>query len=165
MTRHVFYSFNYKPDVFRVSQVRNIGALEANRPAHDNDWETVVGGGDRAIERWIADQMKGRSCTIVLVGSHTAGRKWITHEIVKSWNDGMGVAGVRINGLQNRLKQTSQNGGNPFGYVDHNKTGLKLSSIVKLYSPEGNHSKARYAWIAKYLEAIVEEAIRIRKAN
>ncbi len=30
MARRVFYSFHYKPDVMRVSQVRNIGALEAN---------------------------------------------------------------------------------------------------------------------------------------
>jgi len=28
MARQIFYSFHYKPDVMRVSQVRNIGALE-----------------------------------------------------------------------------------------------------------------------------------------
>ncbi len=53
MTRRVFYSFHYKPDVMRVSQVRNIGALEANRPATDNDWETVKSGKDPAIKKWI----------------------------------------------------------------------------------------------------------------
>ena len=83
MARRVFYSFHYKPDVMRVSQVRNIGLLEANRPATDNDWETVKSGKDAAIKRWITQQMNGRSCTVVLVGENTANRKWINHEIIK----------------------------------------------------------------------------------
>jgi hypothetical protein len=41
MARRIFYSFHYKLDVMRVSQVRNIGTLEGNKPATDNDWETV----------------------------------------------------------------------------------------------------------------------------
>ena len=60
----------------RVSQVRNIGALEANRPATDNDWESLISGKDDAIKRWITEQMKGRSCTVVLVGENTANRKY-----------------------------------------------------------------------------------------
>ena len=89
MTRRVFYSFHYVPDVMRVSQVRNIGALEANKAATDNDWETVKSGKDTAIKKWIAEQMKGRTCTVVLVGEETADRKWINHEIVESWNIGL----------------------------------------------------------------------------
>lgn len=83
MARQVFYSFHYKPDVMRVSQVRNIGSIEANRPAADNDWETVKSGKDVAIKRWISNQMKGRSCTVVLVGANTANRKWINYEIAE----------------------------------------------------------------------------------
>lgn len=75
MTRRVFYSFHYKPDVMRVSQVRNIGTLEANSPATDNDWETVKSGNDAAIKRWITQQMNGRTCTVVLIGENTADRK------------------------------------------------------------------------------------------
>lgn len=44
MARKCFFSFHYTPDNWRVSQVRNIGAIEGNKPAKDNDWETVVGG-------------------------------------------------------------------------------------------------------------------------
>ena len=75
MARRVFYSFHYKPDAMRASQVRQIGALEGNKPASDNAWEKVTGGGDAAIKKWIAGQMKGRSCTVVLVGEKTADRK------------------------------------------------------------------------------------------
>ena len=73
--RQIFYSFHYKPDNWRVATVRNIGAIEDNKPANDNYWETIKKGGDVSIKRWIAGQMKGRSCTIVLVGTNTAGRK------------------------------------------------------------------------------------------
>ena len=84
MTRRVFFSFHYKPDNWRASKVRNIGKLEGNTPASDNGWETVTKGGDGAIRKWIDDQMRGRSCVVVLVGSKTAGRKWINYEIQKA---------------------------------------------------------------------------------
>ena len=67
MARRVFCSFHYAPDNWRASQVRNIGVIEGNRPATDNDWESITRGGDKAIKRWIADQLSGRSCTVVLV--------------------------------------------------------------------------------------------------
>ena len=165
MVRSVFYSFHYKPDVYRVSQVRNIGALEANKSAHDNDWETVTKGGDKAIEKWIADQMHGRSCTVVLVGQNTAGRKWITHEIVKSWNEKMGVVGIHIHGLRNDESKISNKGGNPFAHINFVESGKRLSAIVQCYDPGGSNSKERYAWISRNLEAAVEEAIRVRKGN
>lgn len=165
MTRRVFYSFHYKPDVMRVSQVRNIGALESNRPATDNDWETVKSGKDVAIKRWITQQMNDRSCTVVLVGEKTADRKWINHEIIKSWDEGMGVVGIRIHGLKNTDGYIANQGKNPFDYISHGNTGKKLSSIVKCYNPTGSNSKERYAWVAKHLENAVEEAIKIRNAN
>src|SRR6266496_975887 len=86
MARRCFYSFHYDADVARAAQVRQIGAIEGNRQATDNEWETITKGGDAAIQRWIADQIYGKSCTIVLVGGETANRKWINYEIVKSWN-------------------------------------------------------------------------------
>lgn len=165
MTRHVFYSFHFKPDVMRVSQVRSIGALEENKPARDNDWETVSSGKDPAIKKWIASQMKGRSCTVVLVGEKTANRKWINHEIIKSWDEGMGVVGIRIHGLKNTEGYIANQGKNPFDYIGYGDTGEKLSTIVKCYNPAGSNSKERYAWIAKHLENAVEEAIKIRKAS
>jgi len=94
--RQVFYSFHYKPDSWRASIIRNIGVIGGNKPASDNDWEKITAGGDTKIEKWIAEQMKGRTCTIVLIGSNTSGRKWINHEISKSWNRGMGVVGIYI---------------------------------------------------------------------
>ena len=95
MARKAFFSFHYKPDASRAAQVRNMGMVEGNTPVSDNDWETVTKGGDAAIKKWISGQMHGRSCTVVLVGSKTANRKWINHEIVRSWDDKMGVFGIQ----------------------------------------------------------------------
>ncbi len=165
MARRIFYSFHYQPDVTRVSQVRNIGTLEDNKPTTDNDWEEVKGGGDTAIKKWITQQMKGRSCTVVLIGENTANRKWINHEIIKSWNEGMGIVGIHIHGLKNIQGLVASKGKNPFNYIDYDNTGKKLSSVVKCYNPTGSNSKERYAWIAKHLENAIEEAIEIRNNN
>ena len=165
MARKAFYSFHYKPDASRAGQVRNIGVVEGNTPVSDNDWETVTKGGEAAIKKWIAKQMHGRSCTIVLVGTDTANRKWINHEIIKSWDDGMGVVGIHIHGLKNLDGKVATKGNNPFSYIGYGNSGKKLSSIVNCYTPAGSTSKERYAWIAENLEAAADEAIQIRKDN
>ena len=100
MSRKVFYSFHFTPDSWRASQVRNIGIVEGNQPVSDNDWEDVKKGGNDAIQKWINNQLHGRSCTIVLIGKNTAGRKWIKYEIEKSWNDGKGVVGIYVHNLK-----------------------------------------------------------------
>lgn len=165
MPRRCFYSFHYKPDCTRAAQVRQIGAIEGNRPASDNDWETVTQGGDAAIKKWIDSQMSGRSCAIVLVGGATANRKWINHEIVSAWNAKLGVVGIYVHGLKNLDGKLAVKGLNPFHFVTHGPTRKKLSSIVKCYDPAGADSKERYAWITKHLSNAVEEAIKIRNAN
>ena len=160
MARRVFYSFHYEADNWRTSQVRNIGALEGNKPANDNDWESIKKGGDKAIKRWIDGQLYRRTCTIVLVGANTAGRKWINYEIRKSWNDGRGLVGIRIHGLKNQEGRTARMGKNPFN--DSQVGNKRLSSIVRCINPEGDNSISRYRWIAENLEDLVEEAIEIR---
>lgn len=162
MTRRVFYSFHYAPDNWRASQVRNIGAVEGNQPAKDNDWETITKGGDKAIEKWIADQMDGRRCVVVLIGSGTANRKWINHEIVKAWNDGKGILGVHVHNLKNSDGKTSTKGANPFDHVTLKSNGAKLSTVVKTYDPPGSSSIDVYAHIKSNLESWIEAAIASR---
>lgn len=165
MARKCFFSFHYIPDSVRASQVRNIGAIEGNPPARDNDWETITGGGESAIKRWISAQMFGKSCAVVLVGANTADRKWINYEIVKAWDEGLGVVGLRIHGLKDFNGNTSAPGANPFDFIIHDPTQTRLSRIVRCYDPVGADSKERYAWISAHLANAVEEAIAIRKAN
>jgi len=163
MARKCFFSFHYKPDSVRAARVRNIGVIEGNEPAKDNDWEKVIGGGDKAIEKWINDQMTGKTCLVLLVGENTANRKWINHEIVKAWNEGLGVVAIRIHGLVNFDGETALPGDNPLDFIKFASGTKKLSEVAKCYNPSGVDSKARYNWIADNIAALVEEAITIRK--
>ena len=158
--RRIFFSFHYKLDAWRASEVRNIGLVEGNAPVSDNDWERVTRGGEGAIKRWIAGQMRRSSCTIVLVGAKTANRKWINYEIRKSWRDRKGLVGIYVHGLKNQEGRNTRQGRNPFDHIHIDS--LQLSSIVKCYNPQALDSTDRYAWIERYLESIVEEAIELR---
>jgi hypothetical protein len=162
MARKVLFSFHYKPDNWRVSQVRNAGVVEGNNAVSDNDWETIVGGGDTEIEKWIEKQMSGRSCAVVLIGNQTAGRKWIEHEIVKAWNGSKGVVGVYIHNLKNSRSEQTTKGANPFDSVTLKQGTVKLSSVVKAYDPPYTTSTYVYDHIKEKLEGWVDEAVKIR---
>jgi len=160
MARRVFYSFHYKPDAWRTSQVRNIGKIDGNKAASDNDWETITKGGDEAIKKWINGQLEGRSCTIVLIGAETAGRKWIKYEIEKSWNDDKGLLGIYIHNLKDIYGKQTTKGRNPFD--DFKINGTSLSSIVRAYDPPYSDSKEVYNYISNNIEKWIEDAISIR---
>jgi hypothetical protein len=162
MARKVFYSFHYDVDAWRASQVRNMGVIEGNAPVSDNDWETVKKGGDKAIEKWIADQLVGKSCAVVLVGGQTANRKWVIHEIQEAWNAKKGVVGVRIHNLKNEAGDHGTYGSNPFDKLTVQNGTKMLSSVVKLYDPPGWASTDVYKHIKDNLADWVEEAIEIR---
>src|SRR3989304_3258469 len=95
----VFYSFHFDNDVFRVQQIRNIGVIEGNEPVSRNDWETArkTPGG---IERWIDENMKYKTCVVVLIGSETSQRPWVRYEIAKGWDNGKGILGIYIHNLK-----------------------------------------------------------------
>jgi len=160
--RKAFYSFHYVPDNWRASQIRNMGVIEGNAPILDNDWESVKKGGESAIQKWIDDQLVGKSCSIVLIGSNTAGRKWINYEIEKSWNDGKGVVGIYIHNLKDRLQLQTTKGTNPFETFTMKKDGRKLSTIVRSYDPPHFMSTDVYKYIQSNLGSWVNEAISIR---
>jgi len=162
MARRVFYSFHYKPDNWRAAQVRNIGTVEGNRPATDNEWETVKRGGDAAIRRWIDGQLSGKSCALVLIGEDTAGRKWIDYEIETAWNSKKGVVGVHIHNLKNILGNKAKKGRNPFETFTLGTSRTRLSTVVKAYDPPFSASKDVYDYIARNLVKWVEEAVAIR---
>ena len=161
MPKEVFYSFHYEADGWRAAKIRHIGTVAGNPPASDNGWELVKGGGPPAIERWIRNEMDGRSCVVVLIGAGTAGRKWIDHEIDKGWRDGIGVLGIYVHNITDRDERTSSKGRNPF--YDHIINGVSLGSVVKTYDPIGRDSKSVYEYISTNLASWIDEAIKTRR--
>jgi len=156
--RQIFYSFHFKNDVMRVQLVRNIGALEENKPVSINKWEEIKRGGSLAIKRWIKKNMNGRSCVVVLIGEETAQRKWVKYEIKKAWEDGKGLIGIHIHNLECPRSGKCAKGSNPFEQFSLDD-GTRLSSIVKCYNPKSSNA---YNDIKDNIEKWIEEAIEIR---
>lgn len=162
MARRVFFSFHFDNDNWRASQVRNMGVVEGDAPVSDNDWETIVRSGDAAIQKWIDGQISGKSCTIVLIGSATADRKWIDYEIKKSWGAGKGLVGIYVHNLKDKNGNIANKGKNPFdGWTLKNGT-VRLDKYVKLYDPNGWTSTDVYKSIKENIEGLVEDAITLR---
>lgn len=163
MARKVFFSFHFDNDFWRTQQVRNIGAIEGQSICSANAWEEVKKKGSAAIEKWIDDNMVGKSCVVVLVGSHTAERPWVIKEIVKGYDAGKGVLGIRVNGLLGHDGKSCSAGGSPFEKIKLGETDKLLSSVVSLKTPSGADSKAIYASIANNMDTWIEDAIAARK--
>ena len=139
-----------------------MGVIEGDRPCSDNDWEKITQGGDEKIKKWIAEQLEGKSCVVVLIGANAARRKWINHEIVKGWDDGKGVVGVYVHNLKDSSEKQSTKGANPFASIRYGDSGKMLSSIAEAYDSPYSSSTNVYDHIKTNLEDWVEEAISIR---
>nr|MBP9871506.1 TIR domain-containing protein [Nitrosomonas sp.] len=143
--------------------VRNMGIVEGQPLLSDHDWEEVEKGGDKAIEKWIDDQMTGKSCIVVLIGKDTASRKWVKHEIKKAWDAKKGVVGIYIHNLKNKDGEQTTQGSNPFDNITVD--GKKLSSIVNAHNPPYSVSTNVYDHIKSNIDDWVEKAIEIRSGN
>ncbi|MBW4359355.1 TIR domain-containing protein [Flavobacterium taihuense] len=163
MTRKIFTSFHYVPDNWRASQIRSMGKLEGSSVATANKWEEVTNGGNKAIEKWIDDNMSGKSCIIVFVGENTANRKWINYEIKKAWDAGRGVFGIYVHNLKDSNGEQSEKGDNPF--EEFTVDDKSLSSIVKCYNPPYSTSTYVYDHIKENIEDWIEKAIEIRNQH
>ena len=103
MARKVFFSFKYKPDVFRAMVARNSWVTQGKEAAGFVDaaeFEKLKKQGDAAIKRWINDQLNGTSVTVVLVGSLTCSSRWVKYEIEKSEERGNGLLGIDISKIR-----------------------------------------------------------------
>lgn len=160
--RKVFYSFHFVNDFWRTQQVRNIGVIEGEAPVSKNDWEEVKKKGDASIEKWIEDHLSGKSCLVVLIGSETANRPWIKHEIKRAWALGKGVVGVRIHGLKDQESKQGTAGGNPFSAFTLCDGKVQMDKVVEVYNPPYTVSTDVYDHIASNIEGWIEKAIKIR---
>ena len=119
MARKAFFSFKYK-DVSRAMVVRNSWVTQGKEAAgfiDSADFEEVKKKGDAAIKRWIDDQLKGTSVTVVLVGEKTCNSRWVKYEIEKSIEIGNGLLGIDVSKIKDLNGKTSKRCGKiPQGY-------------------------------------------------
>ena len=139
--RKVFFSFKYS-DVSRAMVVRQSWVTQGTQTAagfiDKAEFEEVERKGDAEIKRWIKEQMKGTSVTVVLVGAKTNKSKWVKFEIAESISRGNGLLEIdisKIRGIQG---------------VTTNFCGWMLSSEYSGYEwQKDNGYKNLGAWIEK----------------
>lgn len=158
MAKKCFLSFYYKADSWKVSQIKQIGSIEEQPLLDSNKWEEIKSKGDPAIEKWIADNMKGKECLVVLVGEKTAGRRWVKHEIKKAWADGLGVLAIYIHNLKDSAGNQSSKGSDPFAGLTVNGKAV----IGKTYDPPYTTSTYVYDHIKNNIETWIKDAVNAR---
>ncbi len=154
MKRKVFYSFHFDNDVMRVQQIRNMGVLEGVEPVSPNTWEEIKRT-DQGVKDWIDDNLAGKSCLVVLIGSETTNRKWVKYEIKRAWELGKTVVGVYIHRLNCPRNGYGTKGTNPFDQFTFKTNDGK---IVKPLVYEPSYSDA-YNDISGNLSTWIENAI------
>lgn len=156
--RQVFFSFHYDKDIWRASQVKNMGIVDDSSTWSANDWEEVRNTTDEKIKSWINDQMDMRSCIVVLIGRDTSERKWVKYEIEQAYKLGKGLVGVYIHGLKNQDGEQGTRGSNPF-YNELTSDGHRLSNYVECYDSPHFSSSYVYDDIKENLPDFIERAL------
>lgn len=150
MARKVFYSFHFDNDNWRAGQVRNIGAVEGDKPVNGNKWEDVKSKSDSTIKTWIDDNLNDKSCLVVLIGENTSERKWVNYEIKRAWELGKAVCGIYIHKLEDVFGKQSSKGKNP------------LANYMPIFESTYSTSKYVYDDIKNNIAQLVEDAIKVR---
>ena len=130
--RQVFFSFEYGKDVWRASQVRNMGKVSDSSTFSDNDWEEVKNKSDKEIKAWIDDQMAKRSCIVVLIGKTTSTRKWVKYEIEKAYELNKGIVGIYIHKLKDEGGNQTDNRAIRQYYVENSHPAIVDKETWKL---------------------------------
>ncbi|MGB3727595.1 MAG: TIR domain-containing protein [Glaciecola sp.] len=134
MAKRVFFSFHYQDVIdFRANVVRNHWKLKPNRESAGyfdaSVWEEAQKKGSLALKRLINNALNNTSNTVVLIGSNTFDRQWVSYEIMKSMELGKHIFGVHINGIKGRDGKTKAKGPNPLYYLgySYSQDGKKLN--------------------------------------
>lgn len=151
MARNVFFSFHWDHDVDRAMNVRNSSRFVTGENLvgwYDQGLlEEAKTQGQAAIQRPIDKGLRNTSVVVVLIGTHTAERKWVDYEIRTGWDSGKGVVGVRIHDIRNLAQQTSRPGPSPFDNIQMQGGGI-LASYVNVYDWILNDGRANLgAWV------------------
>lgn len=120
-TRRTFFSFHYQEDVTRAHVVRNSWVTKEDREDAGffdaSVFESKQRAGDETLKAFLTEALKSTTVTCVLVGAQTAFRPWVRYELVRSFQRGNGLFGIRVNNIKDLGGAIGQAGVNPFDYL------------------------------------------------
>jgi len=162
MARRVFFSFHYDRDVRRIVQVRNSWVVRPGdeaQPFYDKaafeEAKKRAGG----IEKWIEEQLKHTSVTVVLYGAETYDREWVRHEIKRSHELNKGILAIDIQGIKDPQKGVDVQGRNPLDYWNIDRNGQKVP-LTQIYRPYNWVRDDGYENMPTWIEAAAKAAGR-----
>jgi hypothetical protein len=140
MPRRTFFSFHYKPDVWRAWNVRNSWVANDDEGADgffdSSVFEAAKKESDESLKSFLREGLKNTSVTCVLVGAETWSRRWVRYEIVRSIIKGNGLLSVDIHGVKNQDGLTVSQGPDPL-----NNVGLYKSEQGNILFAEWQNGK------------------------
>jgi hypothetical protein len=166
MARQTFFSFHFERDVWRAGNVRNSWRFKKEADRQDvgfwdaAKWEETKKKGDEAVHKWIDDQLKGTSVTVVLIGAETSTRPYVDYEITQSRKKGNGLLGIYIHNMKDENQQTGTKGTNPFDLwhiTDANGKKTYFSEIYATYDWVNDDGRTN---IGDWIEAAAKQAGR-----
>ena len=161
MVRYVFFSFHYERDVWRANQIRHSWVTRDIAEAgfiDTADFEEVQRKGDAAIKKWIDDQLIGTSVTVVLIGTETSTRPYVTYEIQQSYVKKNGLLGIYIHNLKDQKSQTDYRGSNPFDSLYIPSSDGSKTYLSNLYPTYDWVTDRGYENIGKWVEQAAQKA-------
>jgi len=165
MARQTFFSFHFERDVWRAANVRNSWRYQKESERQDfgfwdaAKWEETKRKGEDAVHKWIDDQLKGTSVTVVLIGSETSTRPYVGYEIKQSYSRGNGLLGVYIHNIKDVDQKTCAKGPNPFDSWSITENGIKkyFSTLFATYDWVNDDGRSN---IGGWIEAAAKNAGR-----
>ncbi|MCS7306010.1 MAG: TIR domain-containing protein [Thermoguttaceae bacterium] len=116
--RRVFFSFDYDRDCWRAAQIRNSwvtqGGMQIAGFFDAVQWKEVKKKTPPAIRRWINNQLRGTSGTVVLIGARTSESQWVRYEIQQSCKKGNALLGIYIHQLEDQWGEQTEKVKIPF---------------------------------------------------
>jgi hypothetical protein len=82
--------------------------------------------------------------TAVLIGEHTAQRRWVRYELQSSLARGNGIVGVFIHGIKNQNQEESSEGRNPLDDMTVRVQNAFLGFVVEEEKPLSQVFKTYY---------------------
>jgi hypothetical protein len=122
MARRTFFSFHYKPDVWRAQNVRNCWVVKPTEQVPNGFFDASVfekakKESDEGLKKFLREGLENTSVTCVLAGSETYKRRWVRYEIARSLIKQNGLLTVYIHNIKNTDGITSTKGKNPLDYI------------------------------------------------
>jgi hypothetical protein len=128
MARRTFFSFHYKPDVWRAWNVRNSWVVKDDDQQSVGFFDSSVfeesrKQGEENLKNFLRDGMKNTSVTCVLTGGSTWERRWVRYEIARSVIKGNGLLTVYVDGVKDKDGNLGTRGSDPLAQMGVYKSG------------------------------------------